>query len=124
MRKKHQIILALLTFCLILNLSGCIQDKKLAYSDSYIQFYFTSGQPTFSQPGEQVMIGYFLQPIDAKIHWSTDDESIATVDEHGIVTAMGPGSCNVTATVGAVTENGQVWDSYTTSTIEVTCDFD
>lgn len=100
-----------------------MHDKNLAYPDSYIQFWFSDTPSTFTQPGEKFQIKYSLRPVDAEIHWSTDDEA-AAVDEHGIVTAVGPGSCNITATVGAVTENGQIWDSYTTSTIEVTCDFD
>ena len=34
---------------------------------------------------------------DTDLVWSVCNESIATVDEHGTVTAQGPGNCVVTA---------------------------
>ena len=124
MRKIYRIIINLLAFCLIFSLSCYMQDKKLTYSDSYIQFWFTDTPSTFTRPGEKFQIKYSLQPVDSEIHWSTDDESVAAVDEYGIATAMGPGRCSITATVGDMTKDGQVWDRYTTSTIEVICNFD
>lgn len=37
------------------------------------------------------------------IEWATEDSSIATVDEDGVVTAVGVGHTNITATVNGVT---------------------
>ena len=35
---------------------------------------------------------------DLTVAWRSSDEAIATVDESGLVTAIAPGTCTVTAT--------------------------
>ena len=40
----------------------------------------------------------------AKIVWSSDDESVATVDENGNVIAKAPGTCHITAYAGGVSD--------------------
>ena len=45
---------------------------------------------------------------DAKIVWASDDETIATVSEDGIVTAVMVGIANITATCGEVTATCKV----------------
>lgn len=37
---------------------------------------------------------------ETDIKWSSDNEKIATVDENGVVTAIGKGTCKITASVG------------------------
>ncbi len=51
--------------------------------------------------GESTQLETFIQPvgIDAEIIWATSDENVATVDENGVVTAMGTGVAQVTVTV-------------------------
>ena len=39
---------------------------------------------------------------DVSVEWNSADEAIATVDSNGLVTAMGNGSANITATAGGV----------------------
>jgi uncharacterized protein YjdB len=46
-------------------------------------------------------------PGDA-ITWASTDNEIATVSETGLVTAVGPGSAIITATMGAVSATGQI----------------
>ena len=50
--------------------------------------------------GETLTLSAKVTPSSATqdITWSVDDESVATVDENGVVTAVGKGSCYVTAT--------------------------
>ena len=45
----------------------------------------------------------------AKLEWRSSDESIVTVDETGLVTAVGPGWAEVIAECGGVAANCKVW---------------
>ena len=51
--------------------------------------------------GETVELDTFIQPagIEAEVTWESADESVATVDENGVVTAVAPGVTVVTVTV-------------------------
>lgn len=55
--------------------------------------------------GESFTLKATVSPSDALqyVEWSSSDETIATVDEDGIVTALAVGTCTITAT----TENGK-----------------
>ncbi len=55
--------------------------------------------------GKSVPIFYEIKPLDAtnqNIRWKSSDETIATVDESGIVTGLKPGEVTITA----ITEDG------------------
>ena len=49
--------------------------------------------------GDSVAADLFLVPgtADAQIHWESFDESVATVDENGVITGVAPGVVTVTA---------------------------
>ncbi len=51
-------------------------------------------------PGGQVQLETYRQPVglDVEITWSSEDESIATVDENGLLTGVAFGATTVTAT--------------------------
>ena len=51
--------------------------------------------------GQSTQLETFIQPvgIEADISWASSDESVATVDENGVVTAVAPGVAVVTVTV-------------------------
>jgi len=53
---------------------------------------------TLSKKGESYRIK--VSGTDAAVQWSTSDASVAAVAEDGTVTAVGNGTCTVTATVG------------------------
>ena len=53
------------------------------------------------QTGDRQKVRAVINPTDATIHnvtWSSSDESIATIDDDGEITAIGVGKCTVTAT--------------------------
>ena len=55
---------------------------------------------TFYALGEQYQLKATITPVYATnktVRWESDDESVATVDENGLVTITGWGSCHVTA---------------------------
>lgn len=111
----------------LLGLVGCGQIGGAASTTrdgGYLSFFLNDTDVTLTAPETQYTMTYKLQPTDAQIRWSSDDETVATVDESGIVTAVGPGKCNITATVGLVTAEGQDWDQPTTATAVVTCKWD
>ncbi len=45
----------------------------------------------------------------AKVQWRSSDESIVTVDETGLVTAIGPGWAEIVAECGGVAASCKVW---------------
>jgi len=52
-------------------------------------------------------VGYTISPdkaSDAKVTWSSSNESVAKVDENGKITAKGDGSCTITITAGKKTD--------------------
>ncbi len=54
--------------------------------------------------GKSQRIGYIVYPEELNlptdaVHWKTSDESVCTVDAEGTVTAVGTGSCKITATI-------------------------
>ena len=59
--------------------------------------------------GESKQIEIFIKPdrlADTKLVWATDDESIATVDDKGVVTGVSDGVATITA---AVSYNGKTF---------------
>lgn len=55
---------------------------------------------TFYNIGDQLLLRATVTPVNTTnktVRWQSDDESVATVDEDGLVTITGWGSCHVTA---------------------------
>ncbi|MCR5590475.1 MAG: Ig-like domain-containing protein, partial [Lachnospiraceae bacterium] len=60
---------------------------------------YEDGMTLNKEEGRQV--GYLLSPFEAtsrKLVWTSSDEGVATVDESGFVTAIAPGTAEITAT--------------------------
>ena len=58
--------------------------------------------------GDSEQLTFTLRPDDATdqtVYWESSDESVATVDDDGLVTAVGEGQATVTATVDGKTSN-------------------
>lgn len=54
-------------------------------------------------------VQWYPTTVEATVEWSSSDESIATVDEDGVVTLVANGSCVITASIGAVSATCPVW---------------
>lgn len=53
-----------------------------------------------AQIGLPIQLTATLVPdyVDSPLTWTSDDETVATVDQDGVVTGVGEGSCNITVT--------------------------
>jgi len=63
--------------------------------------------------GQTYTFGVIIYPLDAgvplsAVHWESSDTNVATVDEMGTVTAVGRGSCTITATILGNTEDANL----------------
>ena len=50
------------------------------------------------KPGETLKLSAQVIPSyadDLRVSWSSGDATVAAVDENGLVTAMGPGACDI-----------------------------
>lgn len=66
----------------------------------------------FSEPtGTQIDldVSWYPATVEATVEWSSSDESVATVDEDGVVTLVQDGYCVITASIGAVEATCPVW---------------
>ena len=61
--------------------------------------------------GDSKQVSYAITPEEAQdstLNWSSSDESVATVDQYGKVTAIGGGDCTITASVQDVSASFHV----------------
>lgn len=60
------------------------------------------------EPGQTIQLALEGVPPGAEIVWSSTNEDVAVVDEHGEVTILGPGTTIIVATVGGVTAEFEI----------------
>lgn len=60
--------------------------------------------------GDEVQLDKLVFPMDsgAEITWSSTDESVAVVDQTGLVTLVGPGNCYIKLSGGGLEDSCQV----------------
>lgn len=78
---------------------GCKKDAKVD-STSVKSIVLTKSSATL-KPGDTQTLSFTIFPnnaINQNVTWSTSDETIATVDNKGVVTAIKPGSATITVT--------------------------
>ncbi len=74
-----------------------------AYGSSFVFVTSVSVSPTSASmyQNDTYQLSYEYSPSNAsnpEVEWSSSDTSIATVDENGLVTAVGQGTCTITVT--------------------------
>ena len=100
-------------------------DSSSINPTEWVEFWLESDNDvTLHSFHETYRIMYHLKPKDAEIHWESTDEKIATVDDYGVVTAVGVGKCTIIAEVGMVTETGQTGTGGLTSSVNICCKFE
>ncbi len=73
--------------------------------------YLGNDQPGFTQyVGDTVQLGVAFYPLNSELtpEWSSSDESVATVDQTGLVTLVGSGNCVIRVTVEGVSDTCDV----------------
>lgn len=73
--------------------------------------YLSNDMPGFTQyVGDKVQLDVAFYPINNELtpEWSSSDESVATVDQTGLVTLVGSGNCVISVTVADKTDTCDV----------------
>lgn len=60
------------------------------------------------QLGATVLDGHGSYMVDVQLEWSVADEAVVTVDQYGMVTAVGEGTTTITAIIGEVSGTATV----------------
>lgn len=97
MKKFVKNVCALALLSGVVFFSGCSDDDK----DIEVQKITLNETAVTLDPAETVKLVATVEPADAtnkRIVWSSDNESIATVDSEGTVTAVAPGTAKITVT--------------------------
>lgn len=84
--------------------SGVIQAIRINVVPTPVETVSISADgPTTLKATETVQLSALISPsnaTDKNVVWSSDNKSIATVDQHGTVTAVSVGKANITAAAG------------------------
>lgn len=93
--KKRRILLLVLAVSLLLCSCGGVKIESITLSKNAAEL----------KEGESVTLSAVVAPENAteSYGWKSADESVATVDENGVVTAVAPGNTNILA----VSESGK-----------------
>ena len=108
----------------LLTITGSVHSSAQAYAEAHHILFVDPDVPAVAGVslsgakhdlvrGEKLQLSASLQPSGAvtgrECFWSSDDESVAIVDENGLVTALGGGSAAITVrTVGGLTDSWPV----------------
>lgn len=76
---------------------------------------------TLTEAGEQYVISYTLKPSNASIEFHSNNQNVATVNQKGVITAVGDGVCRITMNIGYFEATGFV-RTVETAEITVNCD--
>src|SRR4051812_15337552 len=78
---------------------GCKKDNKAA--DASVRAVALEKTTATLKIGETATLTYTIFPANAankNVTWTTSDQTVATVDNKGVVTAVKPGSATITVT--------------------------
>ncbi len=106
--------------CYVVNYKGTVQVYVLDVDDIELITDLATPESAWSAESESIVEGEtatatFSTTSDGDVTYASSDESVATVDENGVITGVGAGTCTITATT-AETATYVI----TTSTISIT----
>lgn len=103
--KKRHILLLVLAVSLLLCSCGEPKTESITLSEVKIESITLSKNTAELKEGESVTLSAVIAPENTteSYGWKSADESVATVDENGVVTAVAPGNTNILA----VSESGK-----------------
>lgn len=78
--------------------SGSTASSEPASEDSFVP-KLNYDDITLNEPRETITLQVTNLPEGIRVNWSSSDETVATVDENGKVTAVGSGTAQITAEV-------------------------
>lgn len=84
------------------------ESELLAYVDGALENLTVTETEVKLLTDETADLTVSVSPAELKAIFSSDDESVATVDENGKITAVGTGVCNVKVQVGSTAKNVSV----------------
>lgn len=84
------------------------ESELLAYVDGALENLTVTETEVKLLTDETADLTVSVSPAELKAIFSSDDESVATVDENGKITAVGTGECNVKVQVGSTEKNVSV----------------
>ena len=106
-RKICLFVVAILMLCAMVSFVGCsIMVESIELSETQIEL----------MPGESKLVTYNIFPMeasDAKVKWSSSNESIATVNSAGEIVARREGECRITVTAGQYKDSIDVKVAFT-----------
>lgn len=99
MKKLLYIVSAALCLCLVF--SACAGTQSAAKEDNVTMSIFPNEDVTYMAPGQSIVFAAIVESGESrnKILWKSTDETIATVDENGEVTAKAEGDAVIAAVI-------------------------
>lgn len=96
-------------------------DVDAAKAEALDEIDHQTKEEGFTEPADEMTLGYKetknlgAESTTDKVVYKSSDESVATVDEDGNVTAVGKGTCTITSTVEGtdISKDTKVTVSYT-----------
>ncbi|MBR0229802.1 MAG: Ig domain-containing protein [Erysipelotrichaceae bacterium] len=104
MKKIVAIMIALLV---VVSLGGCKPDEPVKATE----ITFAEGEKTFKEKGETYQIQATVKPdntADKTLKYVSNDTGVCTVNDQGLVTAVGRGETTITVSCGEVSANFKV----------------
>ena len=106
---KKSLFFALIA-CVALVFVGCVGPQPDPEKDTVTSITVTPAELALV-PGDEVRLSYTVEPAgaEAEIVWASSDTNVVVVNDRGVITAVGYGKANVTASCGDVAGACAVW---------------
>ena len=95
---QKRLLIVTLLLCLLASCKKDVDVTSVTVSKAFVEM----------EVGQTYQLGAQVQPADATdptVYWKTDNPSVATVAEDGLVTAVGAGEAIITAGAGLITSS-------------------